>query len=51
MWIVRLALTRPHTFIVASILIVVMGVAALFNTPTDIFPSVDIPQVTIIWTY
>lgn len=51
MWIVRLALDRPYTFIVASILIVVLGVSALVHTPTDIFPNIDIPQVTIIWTY
>ncbi len=51
MWIVRLALNRPYTFFVVSILIVVLGISALLTTPTDIFPNIDIPQVTIIWTY
>jgi len=51
MWIVRLALHRPYTFVVMSALIVVLGLAAIFTMPTDIFPNIDIPVVTIIWTY
>ena len=51
MWIVRLALNRPYTFIVASILIVILGFTSIATTPTDIFPNIDIPQVTVIWTY
>jgi multidrug efflux pump subunit AcrB len=51
MWIVRLALNRPYTFIVAAILIVVLGVTAIVATPTDIFPNIDIPVVTLIWSY
>jgi multidrug efflux pump subunit AcrB len=51
MWIVRLALRRPYTFAVVSILIVLMGVLEIFRTPTDIFPNIDIPVVSIIWTY
>ncbi len=51
MWIVRLALSKPYTFIVASILIVIMGVTAIATTPTDIFPNIDIPVVTVIWSY
>src|SRR2546427_4858828 len=51
MWIVRLALRRPYTFVVMSILIVIMGTLAIFRTPTDIFPNIDIPVVSIIWTY
>ncbi|WP_158790721.1 efflux RND transporter permease subunit [Granulicella sp. L60] len=51
MWIVRLALDRPYTFIVASILILVLGFSAIATTPTDIFPNIDIPVVTVIWTY
>ena len=51
MWIVRLALNRPYTFIVASILILVLGFSAIATTPTDIFPDIDIPEVTVIWTY
>jgi multidrug efflux pump subunit AcrB len=51
MWIVRLALRRPYTFVVISILILVMGVLAIFRTPTDIFPNIDIPVISIIWNY
>src|SRR3954471_7164531 len=51
MWIVRLALRRPYTFVVMSILIIVMGVLAIFRTPTDIFPNINIPVVSIIWNY
>src|SRR5580692_3833254 len=51
MWIVRLALRRPYTFVVMSILIVIMGALAIVRTPTDIFPNINIPVVSIIWTY
>jgi multidrug efflux pump subunit AcrB len=51
MWIVRLALNRPYTFVVAAILIVVLGFSAIATTPTDIFPNIDIPVVTVIWSY
>ncbi|HEY0947368.1 MAG TPA: efflux RND transporter permease subunit [Opitutaceae bacterium] len=51
MWIVRLALNRPYTFVVMALLIVVLGVAAIRTSSTDIFPEVDIPVVTVIWTY
>src|SRR3979490_702629 len=51
MWIVRLALKRPYTFVVASILILIMGGLAILRTPTDIFPNIDIPVVGIIWNY
>jgi multidrug efflux pump subunit AcrB len=51
MWIVQLALRRPYTFVVMSILIVVMGGVAIFRTPTDIFPDINIPVVSIIWNY
>ena len=51
MWIVRLALRRPYTFVVMSILIVIMGALAIFRTPTDIFPNINIPVVSIIWNY
>ncbi|HTH54114.1 MAG TPA: efflux RND transporter permease subunit [Edaphobacter sp.] len=51
MWIVRLALNRPYTFIVTSILILVLGFSSIATTPTDIFPNIDIPQVTVIWSY
>jgi multidrug efflux pump subunit AcrB len=51
MWIVRLALRRPYTFVVFSILILLVGVLAIFTTPTDIFPNINIPVVSIIWNY
>jgi len=51
MWIVRLALRRPYTFVVVSILILIMGGLAIVRTPTDIFPTIDIPVVSIIWSY
>jgi multidrug efflux pump subunit AcrB len=51
MWIVRLALNKPYTFIVASILILVLGATSIATTPTDIFPDIDIPVVTVIWSY
>ena len=51
MWIVRLALRRPYTFVVLAILILIMGALAIVRTPTDIFPNIDIPVVSIIWSY
>jgi multidrug efflux pump subunit AcrB len=51
MWIVRLALRRPYTFVVMSILILILGELSIVRTPTDIFPTIDIPVVSIIWTY
>src|SRR3954447_8067822 len=51
MWIVRLALRRPYTFIVMGLVIVMLGVAAIRRTPTDIFPNIDIPVISIVWTY
>ena len=51
MWIVKLALRRPYTFVVLAILILVMGLVAIFRTPTDIFPNINIPVVSIIWNY
>jgi CzcA family heavy metal efflux pump len=51
MWIVRLALRRPYTFVVMSLLILVLGIVSIVTMPTDIFPTIDIPVVTVIWTY
>ena len=51
MWIVRLALRRPYTFIVMAILIAIMGGLSIVTTPTDIFPFINIPMVGVIWTY
>jgi len=49
--IVRLALSRPYTFIVTAMLIVIFGVAAATRTPTDIFPDIKIPVIAAVWTY
>src|SRR3984885_8369858 len=51
MWIVRLALRRPYTFVVVSILIVLMGELAIVRTPPHIFPHTNLPVVSIIWNY
>ena len=51
MWIVRLALRRPYTFVVMAVLIALLGVVAIVSMPTDIFPYIDIPVVSVIWTY
>jgi len=51
MWIVRLALRRPYTFTVMAILIVLMGVVTITRMATDIFPKIDIPVVSVIWSF
>src|ERR1043165_2396808 len=51
MWIVRLALRRPYTFVVVALLIVLLGAVTIVRTPTDIFPEINIPVVSVIWTY
>jgi len=51
MWIVRLALRRPYTFVVASILILILGVISIVRTPVDIFPNIDIPVILVAWQY
>jgi multidrug efflux pump subunit AcrB len=50
-WIVALALRRPYTFIVASLLLVFVGVQVIRESPTDILPSVDIPIISVVWSY
>ena len=51
MWIVRLALRRPYTFVVMSLLILILGPLAILNTPTDIFPNIDIPVISVVYSY
>jgi multidrug efflux pump subunit AcrB len=51
MWIVRIALRRPYTFAVLALLLMIVGPLAIFTTPVDIFPNIDIPVVSIIWNY
>ena len=51
MWIVRLALRRPYTFVVLCLLLLLLTPFILLRTPTDIFPAINIPVVSIIWQY
>ncbi len=51
MWIVRLALNRPYTFVVLSLLIMILSGVAIYQTPTDIFPNINIPVVGIVLQY
>jgi len=51
MWIVRLALNRPYTFVVLAILILIAAPVLILRTPTDIFPNIDIPVVSVAWQY
>ncbi len=51
MWIVRLALRRPYTFVVMSVAILLLGVTAIITMPIDIFPYIDIPVVSVVWNY
>jgi len=51
MWIVRLALARPYTFVVLALVIVLLTPVVLLRTPTDIFPEINIPVITLVWNY
>ena len=51
MWMVKLALARPYTFIVLAILILIAAPVVILRTPTDIFPNIDIPVVSVAWSY
>jgi CzcA family heavy metal efflux pump len=51
MWIVRLALRRPYTFVVLSLLLFIVGPLVILRTPVDIFPNIDIPVVSVVWNY
>src|ERR1041384_2025948 len=51
MWLIRTALRRPYTFVVMAMLIAIGGVASIRKTPTDIFPSINIPVLSVIWNY
>ena len=51
MWIVKLALRRPYTFVVVSLLLILLGIGASSKMPRDIFPPISEPIVTIIWQY
>jgi len=51
MWLVRVALSRPYTFVVMAVLIVLLGVVAIRRMPSDILPEIDIPVVAVVWSY
>src|SRR5436853_7795704 len=51
MWIVKLALRRPYTFVVAALLLLITAPLVLLRTPTDIFPNINIPVVSVVWGY
>jgi CzcA family heavy metal efflux pump len=51
MWIVKIALERPLTFIVLALLLLILGPLAVLRTPVDIFPNIDIPVVSVVWGY
>jgi len=51
MWIVRLTLRLPYTFVVVAVLIAILGVTAIISMPVDIFPYIDIPVVSVVWTF
>jgi multidrug efflux pump subunit AcrB len=51
MWIVRLALRRPYTFVVVSLLMLLFGIGTCIEAPKDIYPYINIPVVTIVWSY
>ena len=51
MWIVLTALRRPYTFVVLALLIALFGIRAALTTPTDIFPNINIPVISVVWSY
>jgi multidrug efflux pump subunit AcrB len=51
MWIVRIALSRPYTFLVLALSILIVSPIVILRTPTDIFPNIDIPVIAAVWTY
>jgi len=51
MWIIRLALNRPYTFVVAALLLLLVTPFVLVRTPTDVLPEINIPVVSIIWNF
>ena len=51
MWLVRIALSRPYTFIVLALLLLILGMLTIVRTPTDILPNIDIPVVSVVWSY
>jgi multidrug efflux pump subunit AcrB len=51
MWVVRIALDRPYTFVVLSLLVLILSPLVILRTPTDIFPNINIPVIAVVWNY
>src|ERR1700722_15715173 len=51
MWIVRLALRRPYTFVVGALLVIIFGIVAILSTPADVFPEINSPVINVVWIY
>jgi multidrug efflux pump subunit AcrB len=51
MWVVRIALDRPYTFVVLSLIILILSPLVILRTPTDIFPNINIPVIAVVWNY
>src|SRR5882762_8266403 len=51
MWIVKLALSRPYTFVVLALVLILISPVILLRTPVDSFPNINIPVISVIWTY
>ena len=51
MWLVRIALSRPYTFIVLALVILIISPIVILRTPTDIFPNINIPVIAVSWSY
>src|SRR5579872_5281480 len=51
MWIVKVALDRPYTFLVLALIILILSPIVILQTPTDIFPNIDIPVIAVSWDY
>jgi multidrug efflux pump subunit AcrB len=51
MWIVALALRRPYTFVVMALLILILSPIVIYRTPTDVFPDINIPVISVVWNY
>ena len=51
MWLIKTALSRPYTFIVLALLILIASPIVILRTPTDIFPNIDIPVIAVVWNF
>ncbi len=51
MWLVKIALNRPYTFIVMALLVLILSPVVIYHTPTDIFPCINMPVISVAWQY